>query len=243
MTSIRHFIDLVESAGRESSVDTAGSVKSVPLLTGKNWKGENVGYLPVEVVVDRARAGQINVLFNGHVRFYARFGEPTLDQNIRNDIRDRLYQKFEPASEDGIFWRMTNNRHEPELAKKGLLRVSHNHADETDELGLSVANGVHYLGSGYKYGYQVRGTPVGTGSDGEPLLDPRCIEVIGKLTLAGDIDREERRLRSAHLERSLAGMGWSKEQYAAALNHLVGMTSEQFVQHAAGHDQGDGGRP
>lgn len=113
-------------------------------------------------------------------------------RNFANEWSDRLRsalsKELDPKYDH--FWRFTDNKKEAELAKSGLLRNSYNHAENFWEKGLSVADSPHYSVAGYPYGYGVRGELVGYGSDGEPLLNPKNVELVTKLMKAGEINKK-----------------------------------------------------
>lgn len=97
------------------------------------------------------------------------------------------------------FFRATNRIDEPALAAAGQLRRSYNHADNFPEAGLSVAEGPEYVATaGYPYGYRLRGERIGTGSDGEPLLDVRSLAPLTKSVQRPEVlirsDKELRRM-------------------------------------------------
>jgi hypothetical protein len=82
----------------------------------------------------------------------------------------------------GLFYRWTNNTNEHHLAKTRTLRPSRNHRTQERERGLSVATGLWFIYySRNRYGYLVRGRCVGTGADGEPLLDHRHLRPASRL--------------------------------------------------------------
>lgn len=75
------------------------------------------------------------------------------------------------STKDGKFWRGTNRRAEYNDIENGATLHSTNHADGSREAGLSVSpTPATIAAEGYCYAYQVTGTVVGTGSDGEPVL-------------------------------------------------------------------------
>ncbi len=72
------------------------------------------------------------------------------------------------------YWRFTNNEAELELLLKGRLRMSYNHRTGESEGGLSVSSGPRpmkrvYDGY-YSFFYEVLGTQIRCGSNGEPIL-------------------------------------------------------------------------
>jgi hypothetical protein len=67
-------------------------------------------------------------------------------------------------------WRATNRKEEFADLKAGKELHSIDHSSGKREKGLSVATGLHYAARGYRYVYRIKGTVVGFGVDGEPLL-------------------------------------------------------------------------
>lgn len=122
------------------------------------------------------------------------------DPFIKDWVSDKLHEMFGPKYDH--FFRFTNNPDEINLARQGVLRNSKNYANNIAESGLSVASGPHYSINGYKYGYKVRGTPVGRGSDGELLLNPKNLEVLDKkLRTASSISTDGYRQIEAELSK------------------------------------------
>lgn len=80
-------------------------------------------------------------------------------------------------SSQKVYFRGTNNSKEDELVKSKQLRPSLNHITNKREIGVSVSD-VPDVGNYFQYLYKVTGTEVGTGADGEPLLDPKTIEFV-----------------------------------------------------------------
>ena len=79
------------------------------------------------------------------------------------------------------YYRGTNNKSEEDLIKSGDMRPSLNHIDKSREKGLSVSD-TDNVGKYFKYLYKLRGTEVGEGSDGEPLLDVDSLEFVNWVT-------------------------------------------------------------
>ena len=157
----------------------------------------------VDVIV--GNDGKIDVYWPG-------FGVSPGD--LRNKVQTAVLEKFRPEMEPGVFWRFTNLKNEPLLAAKGELRKSINHADNTVEAGLSVADGAHYSAQGYKYGYQVSGSVIGVGSDGEPLLDVRSLRPVSKISTVEKISNMDRNKRLELLHKN----GWTYDQMKAVVN-------------------------
>jgi hypothetical protein len=134
------------------------------------------------------------------------------------DIRDKVFSAirnaFKPNLPENTYWRFTNNKDEYELAKLGKLKNSRNHADNVEEAGLSVDDGLHYGVQGYKYAYQISGPKVGIGSDGEPLIDAATARPASKFMTAQDAMKEDKKL----LLQALKKRGWTLEQYQQATN-------------------------
>lgn len=130
---------------------------------------------------------RLEILPDGNLRVYAPV--PTDSVSLRPWVEDELRRRLTPQYDH--YFRFTNNAEEIALARARLLRPSMNHVDKVREAGLSVADGPHYSVNGYKYGYRLRGDRIGTGSDGEPLLDPQTLILIDeKMRPAEQIGRE-----------------------------------------------------
>jgi hypothetical protein len=186
--------------------------------------------LPVRLTIDRTTLGTtVSVGKNGvvDVKSYMGSVSPT-------DVRNAIYQHFSKLKDEAIakkygpgFWRATNNAKEHELAASGALSVSMNHAEGSREAGLSVSNTLGYAGlNGYKGVYCVTGDVVGTGSDGEPVLDVKTVKH-GKRYSGKSMSKlfeDDQKM----LDSILADHGWTREQ----LNATPTMVSpEDFGKH------------
>lgn len=127
------------------------------------------------------------------------------------------YFKDKMAKKD-YFWRGTDNKEEIELILSGTINPSINHADGTKETGLSVADHLGYIMTlGYKYGYRVKGKVVGYGSDGEPILDLKSLEVLdSKPRAIEDIKNKEEKEFFDNLKKVVKSEGWTWKQYQSA---------------------------
>lgn len=140
-----------------------------------------------------------------------------------SDYSDRVFQaameKYAPKYDH--FFRFTNNKNEVNLANQGALKPSMNHADNFAEAGVSVADGPHYGIQGYKYGYPVKGDVIGYGSDGEPLLNPKTLQVMtekigpARQFVVDDKLRQAQILKDAGLpEDYLNGVHFTNDMYS-----------------------------
>jgi hypothetical protein len=99
--------------------------------------------------------------------------------NLGTDLqlRERAAKELNKIVEDDIrkgeFYRATNNPKEKPI-------ISKNYATNKSEAGMSVSKSPHYGVHGYKYIYKVSGNIIGTGSDGEPLLDISSVKRTSK---------------------------------------------------------------
>lgn len=111
--------------------------------------------------------------------------------------------------EDGVFYRVTGNAKEVGYLRTGKIRPSKNHMTGEVEEGLSVWETVKYSD---KYLHKVSGKVVDIGSDGEPVLDVKSVELV-----QADVDDiiEKRQLGR---ERFKAKYGWTDAQIDQALN-------------------------
>lgn len=167
---------------------------------------------PVNVVVDRAKAGAVEMAPNGRINYYVPQDTPwSLDQSGRDAVRAALAKELQAPSDS--FYRLTNNANEAKIAKSGALRPSQNYVDNIIEPGVSVADGPHYAGQGYKYGYRVKGDVVGRGSDGEPVLNPKTIQLLSNLMPIDDLLALHSKMTKPALEAALQQRGWTLEQW------------------------------
>jgi len=118
------------------------------------------------------------------------------------------------AIKEGVYYRGTDNPKELEIAKKKQLRPSVNHRTDQKEDGVSVWEKMNY--ASHQYTYKIKGKIIGTGSDGEPLLDPSSIEVVSKLepTLTMYSEYQEKLKNGEELFKEK--YGWSQSQINAA---------------------------
>lgn len=141
-------------------------------------------------------------------------------QYLLGKLADTLYEKFSPKKD--YFIRATNNKDEIVIAKRGELRPSQNHRDHFIESGLSVADHYGYAESGsYLYAYKVKGRIVSSrGTDGEMLLDPKTVEVVGDLLdragIARAVAQEEKSLAS-----NLRESEWDESAFTALASGLA----------------------
>lgn len=122
-----------------------------------------------------------------------------------DDFRQKVFEaaREKYGTQYDHYFRFTNNPKELDLAKSGALRPSMNHADGFMEKGLSVADGPHYGAVGYKYGYPVMGRHVGWGSDGEPLIDPKTVNVLSdRLFDSIDLMRKDKEIQEEILKKA-----------------------------------------
>jgi len=140
----------------------------------------------------------------------------------RQKIRDKVWQFFgdkqkELFGEPDTFWRFTSNSDEIKLAKTAKLRKSSDHRDSRTENGISVSEHIGYSVAGYKYGYRVTGRIKGYGADGEPLLNPATVKVVGKLLNERGI-RKERIKDLDQFQKTLQAHGWTDKQYSRIID-------------------------
>jgi len=144
-------------------------------------------------------------------------------------VADKIEEHFAPAPSDW-YWRATNNKNEIKLIKTGELRPSLNHADNTREKGLSVTDHLGYVAmAGYKYGYRVRGEVIGTGSDGEPILDITTLEPLDKTPqTVAKIEAKYGEQWRKQLRTNLAEAGWKHEHYRKAIMSVNLKPKEEY---------------
>lgn len=161
------------------------------------------GMIPVRFVRNDAVYGnKVSFLEDGTAVVERQPGGFSTYSDIQDEVLMAAQEKY--GNKYDHFFRFTNNADELAIASKNKLRNSVNHRDGVREAGVSVADGPHYGAQGYKYGYRVKGDVIGYGSDGEPLLDPKTMEVIDSaLSKPADIVRHDRTL----LERRLVELG------------------------------------
>lgn len=143
------------------------------------------------------------------------------NNSARASIRDMVESecaRLGGATREGVFFRGTNNKGEIALVESGKIRPSVNHMTGVVERGLSVMEGPAY--GGFDYYYTITGKIVGTGSDGENVLDVSTLRVV---------ERFDDNVISTFYERRKSGeeifmrkYGWTREQLDAALKGNYG---------------------
>ncbi len=193
----------------ESPGDRQGQGHRLPVLrvTYSDW-----GRYPYVIVGKKGRVTlvtQEGVYNNGR------------DPDLREKVQVALDENFGVKPKDGIFYRYTNNPKELLLAERHELRASRDQRDGTLERGVSVSQSPVYGVMGYKYAYRLTGRVIGTGSDGEPLLDPASLRPLQKkLTAASAMSANYSKLREAAIQAGLKRLDWTREQYEAARNNF-----------------------
>lgn len=175
-----------------------------------------------EQTTDWAKVGKVSVGDNGRVTVYHMKGFAP-GRSEKDGVASSVMDAFRPALPEGQYWRFTNNKNELKHIKEGALLRSKNHADNSEEIGLSVAEGAHYGIQGYKYGYIVSGDVIGRGSDGEPLLDVEKLQPVSKLMPVADIVSKDRAERSELLK----SRGWTNAQIADIANGTFKLEAKQ----------------
>lgn len=111
---------------------------------------------------------------------------------------------------EGEFFRGTDNKDEINYLKNGTMRPSTNHMTGEAEDGVSVWEYPKYS---FKYQYRVSGEIVGIGSDGEPVLDPKTIQLVSSKSYGTkDYELAMEKGKSIFCET----YGWTEEQYDQA---------------------------
>ena len=223
-----------QSQSRADGTNSGGETQASAVFVTKK-DGE---YYPVEAVkVESYKDAGVDILPGGHIRLrYSGVGihagnRYDYSQAIEKALRELIY----PKQVDGVFYRFTNNKNELSLIESGEIRPSKNHADGYSEAGLSVADGPHYGIFGHKYGYLVTGNVVGTGSDGEPLLDVKSIKPLSKITTSASITKKHSAQVAANKKSAAKAIGWTEDQFDSAFTSISYkfMDSKGFYSEAA----------
>ena len=190
----------------------------------KDYFGNPIRFLPIRVIPER-REKSIEVLPEGEVNLYTNLNSAD-NRELMDWYKNKIQKELEPQYD--YFFRFTNNRQEPEMARDRRLRPSKNFADNVYEKGLSVADSPHYGIRGYKYGYGLIGDVIAEGSDGEPILD---LATLSPLTQRVQSPDELIRMDKENLAAKLKELGWTYDQYLAAMTRLAFMTPEEYEKH------------
>lgn len=151
------------------------------------------------------------------------------------DVRDKVafavkteVRRLGGATEPGVFFRGTNNKDEISLLESGKLRNSENHATGEKEDGVSVWDGMNY--ASHKYTYKVTGEIVGQGADGEPVLDPKTMKVVGGIKSTADYMKEFNAAEKKGERIFMDTYGWDESQLKQATSG--GYKKEQLTSRA-----------
>ena len=137
--------------------------------------------------------------------------------DLNTEIRKQVDEYFKPPKEN-YYWRATNNKNEVGMLK--TLRPSKNWATGQFEKGLSVSSELdYYYLSGYDYAYRVRGTLIGYGSDGEPVLAIKDLVSLDKNPLSRKAIGKFDTVYKNKIKENVKKAGWSWEQYLEAINN------------------------
>ena len=191
----------------------------------KDYFGNLIRFLPIRVIPEE-REKHIEVLPEGEVNLYTNLLRFANLRELAQYYKDIISKELEPQYDH--FFRFTNNRQEPEMARNRILRPSKNFADNLYEKGLSVAESPHYGMRGYKHGYTLTGDVIAEGSDGEPILDLATLTPLTKGVQSPDtIIKKDKEKLAAKLKK----LGWTHDQYLAAMTRLEFMTPEEYEKH------------
>ena len=211
---------------REAAYAAQDRLNKIKLIEteNKDYFGNLIRYLPIRVIPER-REKSIEVLPEGEVNLYSELNSAN-NRELMDWYRSKIKTELEPQYD--YFFRFTNNRQEPEMARNRTLRPSKNFADNIYEKGLSVADAPHYGIRGYKHGYTLTGDVIGEGSDGEPILDLATLFPLTKRVQSPEklIKKDKEKLAA-----KLKELGWTPDQYLAAMTRLQFMTPEEYEKH------------
>jgi len=107
----------------------------------------------------------------------------------------------------GQYYRGSLNPKDRDLLLNGQHRGSMNHATQEHEGGMSVA--FRPEASGYPHWYLVKGDRIGTGSDGEPLINPRTAQPVSNRM---SLDRVQDHYASG-VKRRLGELGVPEDEW------------------------------
>lgn len=178
-----------------------GLLQAADNLAAPTQLNKQAGVIRAKFVPGKNPSGKVTILDDGTAIVEKPSGGFKTYDDFRADVFDAAREKFGTSYDDRYF-RFTNNPEEIALARAGQLRNSMNHADGFQEKGLSVADHVQYSIAGYKYGYPVMGKWLAWGSDGEPLLDPKTIKVLGDMRPARELMIADKKLQGEILKKA-----------------------------------------
>ena len=139
-----------------------------------------------------------------------------------------LQDYFNPLPED-TFIRTTWNKSDYDHLLNGTHLGSMNHATGKAEAGLSVAKHPELP---QKYAYFVKGKQIGTGSDGEPILDLDGAKPVSKLLKYNDLVSQFDVMR----RQKVVELGLSPAQERALLTSKVVLSPENYMKYRAGSE-------
>lgn len=150
------------------------------------------------------------ILQGGRVALNYATGNKEYRLNVRSMIENEI-DLLGGIRQDGVFYRVTENKKDADYIRNGTIRTSKNHMSGAAEDGLSVWETPKYHGSIVE---KLSGEVVGVGADGEPLLDVKSVKVLE----AGNIYKKIREQRAKGRELFKEQYNWTDEQIENALS-------------------------
>lgn len=150
------------------------------------------------------------ILQGGRVALNYATGNKEYRLNVRSMIENEI-DLLGGIRQDGVFYRVTENKMDADYIRNGTIRTSKNHMSGAAEDGLSVWETPKYHGSIVE---KLSGEVVGVGADGEPLLDVKSVKVLE----AGNIYKKIREQRAKGRELFKEQYNWTDEQIENALS-------------------------
>lgn len=150
------------------------------------------------------------ILQGGRVALNYATGNKEYRLNVRSMIENEI-DLLGGIRQDGVFYRVTENKKDADYIRNGTIRASKNHMSGAAEDGLSVWETPKYHGSIVE---KLSGEVVGIGADGEPLLDVKSVKVLE----AGNIYKKIREQRAEGRKLFKEKYNWTDEQIENALS-------------------------
>jgi hypothetical protein len=177
-------------------------------IWNRDSEGRPMYDVPIRVIVADVDRPKFDIQQDGQCVLYASRADATIGRDrLRGHFFRTIDEYFNPLPPD-TYIRCTIRQDDYVHLEKGTHRGSINHATGEAEGGLSVAVRPELP---TPYAYYVKGERVGTGSDGEPLIDVATARPASRLMTYEELAADYKRRFAEKLEQ----LGITQEEWRA----------------------------